>query len=180
MCKLSKEEFLDRTPGCVGDILYEHLQLLQQDAEERSESEFANNNIKHNVNHSHTSSPQPQQQQQGDLLYEELQLLQQDPHAIKPVMTKIEPQQSEFVDRYDDARLNYSPPMSSYEAYGNVNALYAAMAVCRPPYPQSMSGQPFSMYSDHYQLPQHSSYSTPFFHNQVSFFRQCLRARVLL
>ncbi len=33
MCKLSKEEFLDRTPGCVGDILYEHLQLLQHDAD---------------------------------------------------------------------------------------------------------------------------------------------------
>ncbi len=33
MCKLSKEEFLDLTPGCVGDILYEHLQLLQHDAD---------------------------------------------------------------------------------------------------------------------------------------------------
>jgi hypothetical protein len=32
MCKLSKEAFLDRTPGCVGDILYEHLQQLQDDA----------------------------------------------------------------------------------------------------------------------------------------------------
>ena len=33
MCQLTKDEFLDRTPGCVGDILYEHLQLLQHDAE---------------------------------------------------------------------------------------------------------------------------------------------------
>ena len=28
MCSLSKEAFLSKAPSCVGDILYEHLQLL--------------------------------------------------------------------------------------------------------------------------------------------------------
>ena len=31
MCQLSKAEFLDRTPGYAGDILYEHLTILQRD-----------------------------------------------------------------------------------------------------------------------------------------------------
>lgn len=30
MCDLSKESFMDQAPRCVGDILYEHLQLLLQ------------------------------------------------------------------------------------------------------------------------------------------------------
>ncbi|TRY73703.1 hypothetical protein TCAL_00911 [Tigriopus californicus] len=30
MCALSKESFMDQAPRCVGDILYEHLQLLLQ------------------------------------------------------------------------------------------------------------------------------------------------------
>ena len=32
MCAMKKEDFLDIAPGYVGDILYEHLQLLQTDA----------------------------------------------------------------------------------------------------------------------------------------------------
>ena len=32
MCSMKKEDFLDLAPGYVGDILYEHLQLLQTDA----------------------------------------------------------------------------------------------------------------------------------------------------
>ena len=32
MCAMSREQFCDQTPGCVGDILYNHLHLLQQDA----------------------------------------------------------------------------------------------------------------------------------------------------
>ena len=84
MCKLGKEEFLDRTPGCVGDILYEHLQLLQIDAE-RNENESSsetssannrstNNNFKGEIGRDISLQ---QQQQQGTVLYEELQLLQQ-------------------------------------------------------------------------------------------------------
>ena len=31
MCELSREDFVDRTPGYAGDILYEHLIILQQE-----------------------------------------------------------------------------------------------------------------------------------------------------
>lgn len=31
MCELAREEFVIRTPGYAGDILYEHLIILQQD-----------------------------------------------------------------------------------------------------------------------------------------------------
>ena len=31
MCELDREEFVTRTPGYAGDILYEHLIILQQD-----------------------------------------------------------------------------------------------------------------------------------------------------
>ena len=86
MCKLGKEEFLDQTPGCVGDILYEHLQLLQQEAErnemnsptttETTETIIRmNNNIK-----DQNSCENSLQQQQGEVLYEELQLLQPSNH----------------------------------------------------------------------------------------------------
>ena len=179
MCMLSKEEFLDRTPGCVGDILYEHLQLLQHDAEEqRSESEYANNNVKLNGSSIRQSlSPQQQQpqhqqlqQQHGDVLYEELQLLQEVQPSKPVVVTKVEPQQMNFVDRYDYPRLNYSPPMPACDAFGRANAIYAAMAALGPNYPPPamQPNQPFSMYADHYQLPQHSSYNSSFFHHQVS------------
>ena len=181
MCMLSKEEFLDRTPGCVGDILYEHLQLLQHDAEEqRSESEYsANNNVNVSIKQNGSNvrqslSPQQQQHQQqqqhGDVLYDELQLLQEVQASKPTVVTKVEPQQMDFVDRYDDPRLNYSPPMSSYDAFGHANAIYAAMAAFRPNYPPPamQPNQPFSMYTDHYMVPQHSSYNSAFFHNQVS------------
>ena len=33
MCALSREEFCGRTPSFVGDILWEHLVLLQQDVD---------------------------------------------------------------------------------------------------------------------------------------------------
>ncbi|CAB4067297.1 ETS1 [Lepeophtheirus salmonis] len=33
LCSLQKSEFFRRAPGCVGDILYEHLNQLKQDAE---------------------------------------------------------------------------------------------------------------------------------------------------
>lgn len=174
MCKLSKEEFLNRTPGCVGDILYEHLQLLQHDAEQQTELDFPNNNGKQDDD-SNSQSPSPQhhhhhhhhqqQRQHGEIRYEDLQVLQQD---IRP---KSEPDHAEFGHRFDNTRLNYSPPVATYDPYGNANAIYAAMAAFRPAYPPPMPGQTFSMYGgEHYQFPQHSAYANPssLFHTQVS------------
>jgi hypothetical protein len=39
MCDLSKDEFTKRTPGYEGDILFEHLVILQQDVSERGTPE---------------------------------------------------------------------------------------------------------------------------------------------
>ena len=39
MCAMKKEDFLDLAPGYVGDILYEHLHLLQTDATLNGESD---------------------------------------------------------------------------------------------------------------------------------------------
>ena len=64
MCALKRDEFLDLTPGFVGDILYEHLQMLLQKESEKLITEDNDNskiitdleNASNNNNNNTTSS----------------------------------------------------------------------------------------------------------------------------
>ena len=185
MCKLSKDDFLDRTPGCVGDILFEHLQLLQQDSESRSPpppmTMTTTSAIQHIIpahsnqlqqqqhHHHHHLQQQQHQHQRDEIFYEDLHLMQPQMSVKALVVPKTE---VEFSQRYgDDARINCSPPMPTYDhPYGNASAIYAAMAAFRPSYHAPVPSQPFSMYpGEPYQFPHHSAaYNPHFSHGQVS------------
>jgi hypothetical protein len=61
-----------------------------------------------------------------------------------------------FGHRYDDMRINYSPPVSAYDLYGQaIYAAFRAPQYTAMPAPQMFA--PASVYSDHYQFPQHPS-----------------------
>ena len=164
MCQLTKDEFLDRTPGCVGDILYEHLQLLQHDAErnevdsppvstttttmEEQPQDLSESQINNSSNQSQIEyeNMQPlhhisKQQQHVDSSSTNNNIsIKEQPQDLNDSNSNLSlspqhQQQLEYPSRtYDDLR---QMPLhySNYDPSPYGNSIYAAMAAFRTPYP---------------------------------------------
>ena len=164
MCQLTKDEFLDRTPGCVGDILYEHLQLLQHDAERNevdsppvstttttmeeqpqdlSESQINNSSNQSQIEYEnmqplHRNSKQ-QQHVDSSLTNNNISIKEQ-PQDLNDSNSNLSSspqhqQQLEYSSRsFEDLR---QMPLhySNYDTSPYGNSIYAAMAAFRTPYP---------------------------------------------
>ena len=199
MCKLSKEEFLDRTPGCVGDILYEHLQLLQHDADRNESPAMTNNNDFKTEPHQdpqHSPLASSQGSVQDDIIYEQLMdhsngskhletsNNNDNSHSPPPPINNsnsppnnVQPNPDFHHRSFEDVRqipINYSQT-SNYDpsSYGNAStAIYAAMNAFRSPYPPMASNpQQFLTPNPYSDHYQfpHSAYNPAMFQGHVSY-----------